>query len=239
LGIEGAINRAGDAIRDGALTDELRAALDSWRAAHKHVLNSFQSILRNRTKRGAGQQKIFVAQRLKRRVTIVDKLYREPSMQLARMDDVAGCRLIFPSIAALNKVREGMHDAQFKHKRKNAFDKYDYIKGPKITGYRGIHDIYEYVSQSKEGKPFSGLLIELQYRTYYQHAWATAVEVVTRVTENQPKFDRGDERYKEFFRLASEMIARIFEDTTSCYPAISDQELVRSFREINSEIHLL
>jgi putative GTP pyrophosphokinase len=238
-GSKGAINRAGTAIRNGTLSDANRAALDAWRAAHKHVLNSFQSILRNRTRRNPKQQKNFVAQRLKRRITIIDKLHREPAMQLARMDDVAGCRLIFPSIATLTKVRDGMHEARFKHARKNNEDKYDYIKHPKKTGYRGIHDIYEYSSQSKEGKPFSGLLIELQYRTYYQHAWATAVEVVTRITENQPKFDKGDERYKEFFRLASEMIARIFEDTTSCYPDITDAELVRRFNEIDGEIHLM
>jgi putative GTP pyrophosphokinase len=79
----------------------------------------------------------------------------------------------------------------------------------------------------------------LQYRTYYQHAWATAVEVVTRITENQPKFDRGDERYKEFFRLASEMIARIFEDSTSCYPNVPDHELASRFRDVNGEIHLM
>jgi putative GTP pyrophosphokinase len=78
-------------------------------------------------------------------------------------------------------------------------DKYNYVKSPKKTGYRGIHDIYEYNTTSKKGKPYKGLLLELQYRTRCQHAWATAVEVITRVTENQPKFDRGDERYKEFF----------------------------------------
>ena len=55
--------------------------------------------------------------------------------------------------------------------------------------------------------------MELQYRTQAQHAWATALEVVSRVTENQPKFDRGDERYMEFFRLASEIIARAHDHT--------------------------
>jgi putative GTP pyrophosphokinase len=113
-GSKGAINRAGQAVRLRALTDDDRGALDSWRAAHKHVLNSFQSILRNRARRKPDQQKIFVAQRLKRRITIVDKLHREPAMQLARMDDVAGCRMIFLSISVLDKVRSGMHRATFK-----------------------------------------------------------------------------------------------------------------------------
>jgi putative GTP pyrophosphokinase len=71
------------------LTDEEADAIETWRAAHKYVLNTFQAILRNRTKKTG----IVVAQRLKRRWTIVDKLFREPHMQLARMDDVAGLPL--------------------------------------------------------------------------------------------------------------------------------------------------
>jgi putative GTP pyrophosphokinase len=62
---------------------------------------------------------------------------------------------------------------------------------------------------------------------------------VTRITENQPKFDRGDERVKEFFRLTSEMIARIHEDLSSCYPDMPDDELVEKFNDLNAEIHLM
>jgi len=29
-----------------------------------------------------------------------------------------------------------------------------------------------------------------------QHAWATAVEVIGLITESQPKFQRGDNRYE-------------------------------------------
>ena len=62
-----------------------------WRAAPRPVLNTFQAILRNRT-RG---QDIIAAQRHKRRRTSFGKLERFPGMQLSPMDDVAGCRLIF------------------------------------------------------------------------------------------------------------------------------------------------
>ncbi|MDX5299682.1 MAG: RelA/SpoT domain-containing protein, partial [Gammaproteobacteria bacterium] len=87
--------------------------------------------------------------------------------------------------------------ARFKHKRKNNIDKYDYIKRPKSTGYRGIHDVYSYDVNSKNGDKYRGLLIEIQYRTLVQHAWATAVEVIGFITENQPKFQQGDQRYLE------------------------------------------
>jgi ppGpp synthetase/RelA/SpoT-type nucleotidyltranferase len=230
------VNRAGDAVRTGRqLSPEEVQALDAWRRAHKYVLNTFQAILRNRTK---GTQ-IVVAQRLKRRSTIVDKLFRESKMQLARMDDLAGCRMIFPDIKTLRAFRADLLKARFNHRVRNDVSKYDYIANPKRSGYRGIHDIYEYNPQSKKGAPFKGLLLEVQYRTLAQHAWATAVEVVSRITENQPKFDRGDERHKEFFRLTSEIIARTVEGTTSVYGEISNEELLKRFEAIDAEINLV
>jgi ppGpp synthetase/RelA/SpoT-type nucleotidyltranferase len=150
-------------------------------------------------------------------------------MQLARMDDVAGCRLIFPTVKTMVDFRTAFQRSQFKHRRKNELDKYDYVTNPKHTGYRGIHDVYEYNVSSGSHAALNGLLLELQYRTKAEHAWATAVEVITRVTENQPNFDRGDERYREYFRLTSEIIARTQEKMFSCYPDISNEELVARY----------
>jgi ppGpp synthetase/RelA/SpoT-type nucleotidyltranferase len=81
------------------------------------------------------------------------------------MDDVAGCRLIFKNIADLYAFRADLHKARFRHKLRNDLDKYDYIKEPKATGYRGIHDVYEYDVNSEAGKALAGLYVEIQYRT--------------------------------------------------------------------------
>jgi putative GTP pyrophosphokinase len=62
---------------------------------------------------------------------------------------------------------------------------------------------------------------------------------LSRVTENQPKFDRGDDRHKEFFRLGSEIIARTVEDRFSCRADLSDEELCRQFRELDGQINVL
>lgn len=229
------VNRAGDAVRKREQTAEDMAVIELWRAAHRSVLNTFQSILRNRT-RGTG---IVVAQRHKRRNTIFGKLRRFPSMALARMDDVAGCRLIFPSIEELTNFRAGMHAARFAHSRKNEADKYNYIANPKSTGYRGIHDVYSYDVNSTHGRNYKGLLIELQYRTVYQHAWATAVEVVGFITESQPKFQQGDKRYEEALSYASEIIARAFEARKSCHPNLSNAEVVECFLRLDDELGLM
>ena len=181
-------------------TQEDLEVINAWRAAHKPVLNTFQAILRNRT-RGTGT---VVAQRHKRKQTIFDKLRRFPKMELHRMDDVAGCRLIFPDLGSLHEFRAALHRAHFRHKRRNTVDKYDYIKYPKSTGYRGIHDVYEYDVNSEVGQVAKGLLIEIQYRTAVQHAWATAVEVIGFITSSQPKFQEGDTRYEAAMLYASE-----------------------------------
>jgi hypothetical protein len=160
-------------------------------------------------------------------------------MEMARMHDVAGCRLIFGHVVEIADFRQRFHAARFQHVLRNQVNDYDYILRPKEDGYRGIHDVYKYNVGSPGGKDWNGLQLELQYRTIFQHAWATSVEVVGLVTKHQPKFSMGDERHKEFFRLTSEIIARTCENSTSCYPDLSAKELMDRFDAIEAEINLL
>lgn len=110
-GSKSRVNLAGNNIRSKAITIEDLSVVEEWRAAHRAVLNTFQAILRTRT-RG---KNIVVAQRHKRKSTIFNKLARYPKMQLARMDDVAGCRLIFSDIQMLYNFRKNFHKARFHH----------------------------------------------------------------------------------------------------------------------------
>lgn len=234
-GSKSRVNKAGANVRAGTATPDDLRSIEEWRAAHRAVLNTFQASLRTRTR----NQSIVVAQRHKRRNTIFNKLRRIPKMELARMDDIAGCRLIFDSLDELYKFRKQFLKARFKHKRKNNIDKYDYIKNPKSTGYRGIHDVYSYDVNSKNGDKYKGLLIEIQYRTLVQHAWATAVEVIGFITENQPKFQQGDQRYLDCMALASEILARAYEDSTGPYPDLSSADLLSSFENLDDELNLI
>lgn len=234
-GSKSRVNRAGENVRAGTPTEEDLAIIEEWRAAHRAVLNTFQATLRNRT-RGTD---VTVAQRHKRKRTIFDKLRRLPRMQLSRMDDVAGCRLIFRNIKELYAFRTKFHKARFNHTRRNDLDKYDYIKTPKETGYRGIHDVYEYDVRSEAGRSLAGLYVEIQYRTLVQHAWATAVELIGFVTESQPKFQEGDKRYESAMALASEILARGFEKSKGTFPDLDDREVVRHFVDLDREIGVL
>jgi ppGpp synthetase/RelA/SpoT-type nucleotidyltranferase len=234
-GSKSRVNRAGDMVRDGTSSAEDLRVIDEWRAAHRGVLNTFQAILRRRT-RGTG---VSVAQRHKRKNTIFNKLSRLPGMSLSRMDDVAGCRLIFDTIKSLNEFRDDFHRARFKHKRRNDAHKYNYIISPKHTGYRGIHDVYEYDVNSTVGENLTGLYVEIQYRTLVQHAWATAVEVIGFITESQPKFQQGDRRYQIAMALASEILARAHERLRGPFPELTDREVVERFVKLDEELSLL
>jgi putative GTP pyrophosphokinase len=213
------VTKAGSAVRASVEGEDDKKIIENWRASHNYVLNTFQATLRRYAKGG----NITVAQRLKRRNTIYDKLKRHPGMQLARMHDIAGCRLIFEDMATLNATRLRVLGSKFKHKRRNSNDDYDYTISPKENGYRGIHDFYEYSSYSGSAKNWNGLLIELQYRTKYQHAWATAFEIVGSLTGQEAKFDRGDKDHQDFFTFIAELIARHYDKLPSSMLDVTDE----------------
>ncbi|NMM78937.1 hypothetical protein B2J88_36150 [Rhodococcus sp. SRB_17] len=178
-------------------------------------------------------------QRHKRKTTIFDKLQRQHGMDLARMDDVAGCRVICPDVQTLYAFRESMHRARFDHVLKTAPDKYDYIKVPKPDGYRGIHDVYEYNVASEEGRHLRGLRIELQYRTEIQNAWSTTNEIIAHITKgvSEPKYHRGDARYLALMSLTSELLARSFEECPGPHPDLENGELVGIYEKREAELN--
>ena len=182
------VNKAGHAIGSGTATPQDIEVMENWRASHAYILNTFQATLRNRSR----DTNAAVGTRLKRRATIENKVRRYADMQLARMHDIAGCRIIFDSIEELLQFRNELHSARFNHKRRGAEneERWNYLVHPKLDGYRGIHEVYEYDVKSEGGKTWNGLNIEIQFRTYAQHAWSTAVEVAGLLTLNKPKLAR-------------------------------------------------
>lgn len=231
------VNRAGEAIGRGHPSPEDIEVMENWRGSHAYVLNTFQANLRNRSRNSTAT----VGTRLKRRITIENKLIRFPGMQLARMHDIAGCRIIFNSVEELLSFREEFHSARFDHKRRGSADdaRWNYLLYPKPDGYRGIHEVYEYNVQSKTGKTWNGLLAEIQFRTSAQHAWSTAVEVAGLLTENKPKFGQGNPQLIEQFKAASELIARHFEGSKSCLPDISNNALREKFKNHESKTRII
>jgi hypothetical protein len=229
------IQAAGKRIVKGNATIEDTLVLENFRAAHAYIINTFQMNAR----RHASSVTHTVGQRLKRRNTIIDKLRREPSMPLHSMQDIAGCRIICGSQTDLYKVCTSLRNARFHHVRLNDAERYDYILHPKPTGYRGVHDVYEYRVQKEPSSNWNGLRIELQFRTRIQHAWATAVEVADLITSSRIKFNDAQSNYLEYFQLSSEVLARAHENQNSCCSEYSNEELVWRFKNLEDSLGLL
>lgn len=106
------------------------------------------------------QCEVEVSQRLKRVPTIINKLVREPTMQLANMQDIGGCRAVLNSFDEVRRVQRRLS------KNRPPLRVSDYIAEPRASGYRGVHVVVQY-----DGRP-----VEVQLRTQAMHEWAITVE---------------------------------------------------------------
>lgn len=197
------VNRAGDSLRNyfgqaprpeltQELLDELGDALETlfaWRTSHSKPLQTASMGLRSRVTTEGCQ--VEVSQRLKRVPTIIDKLSRQPKMNLARMADIGGTRAVLNSIDEVRRVERRLC------KTRPPKIYHDYIDEPKSSGYRGIHVISEYNDR----------LIEVQLRTRTMHEWAYMVERVTGQMGIDVKSSKGPQAVQDWFQAVSEALA--------------------------------
>jgi putative GTP pyrophosphokinase len=173
--------------------EQIFAALDvleAWRAAHARPLQAATMGLRSRVST-MGCSQIEVSQRLKRIPTIIDKLRREPGMNLGRMADIGGCRAVLRDLDEVQRVQSRYGGDAVKVRIK------DYVEQPKPDGYRAVHVIVRY----------HGRLIEVQLRTQVQHEWAYTVESVTSRLGLDVKSGGGPPPVRDWFLAVSEAMA--------------------------------
>ncbi len=206
--------------------------INNWRASHAFPLNALHVTLRGRAK--SVDVNALTAQRLKRLSSIEAKLRRFPDMKLTQMQDIGGCRAVVKDIAEVEKLIAAYRKGVAKNpKKRHAFlSEKDYISNPKPDGYRSHHLVYKYHSRARKHSAYSGLKVEIQVRTKLQHAWATAVEIISTFTGQALKSNIGDERWKRFFKLMSSEIA-----LREKRPLVPDTphdrgELVKELREL-------
>jgi putative GTP pyrophosphokinase len=190
------VNKAGKTIRAALRGDPVDfpvlvqafVVLRTHRALHQMPLTKATMGLRSMVKT-AGCQDAKISQRLKRVPTIVDKLVREPTLALATMQDIGGCRAVLATIDEVRRVERRL--------KKRMVRVSDYIAAPRASGYRGVHVIVEY----------DGRNIEVQLRTNVMHEWAVTIERLTGELREDLKSGRGPQQVLEFMRLASEAMA--------------------------------
>jgi len=129
-----------------------------------------------------------VGQRLKRVPTIIDKLTREPTMQLANMQDIGGCRAVLNSVDEVRRVQKRLS------KNRPPLRVADYIDSPRASGYRGVHVIVAY-----DDRP-----IEVQLRTRMMHDWAITVEDLSGRLEFDLKSGVGPQPVLDWLAATSE-----------------------------------
>lgn len=209
--------------------DNALEILNNWRASHAYPLQVIANDLRK------NNPDAIVVQRLKRLDSIVGKLQRNQTMNLYKMQDLGGCRVIVDSIDEVYKSLNNYRKSSFHHifKKEN-----DYIQEPKDSGYRSFHMVYQYYD-NKDLSYNKNIFIEIQFRTKLQHIWATAVEVMGIYTNSQLKASIGDEDILRFFLLTSSIFAQI-ENTPVCPNTINDKmQLIRELKEIDKKLNIV
>jgi len=200
--------------------------LTNWRSIHGYPINTFQATLREKLYKIDGDA--IVAQRLKRAPSIISKLRRFDSMQMHRMNDIAGLRAVVRDISKVRALEASYLGGRLNHELSGTKD---YITSPKDTGYRGIHLIYRYKNTKKP--EYDGLYVELQIRTRLQHAWATAVETMGTFLNHALKSSEGPDEWLKFFSLAGSAIARL--EGSEPVPGYQDLDKLRTFKAFLQE----
>lgn len=164
------LDQAGSRIRRAAklgepVTAGLLESIDRFRAWHLETVAGIQTRLTNLFHEAAGlpPERIPITSRLKTSEAIVAKLRRTPT-SLTRMQDIAGARIVVPSLNTQDLTLPMVHRLF----NESVVDTKDQREEPDEHGYRAIHVIVK----------LDGRLAEIQLRTRWQDRWAQLVEAI-------------------------------------------------------------
>ena len=198
------IDKAGETILSSKKSNEVSTAIykvNDWRTLHLPALDALQNTLIPLLRK----KKVsidFTSRRLKRLTSILYKLDINPEMKLGGMQDIGGLRVVVPTVDALNRALDVL-----KETKPEGFELVkimNYIDTPKTSGYRSIHFIYKFISDSNDT---NGMKVELQVRTKLQHNWAMAVETAGLITSTPLKSSQGADEWLIFFKIVSSLFA--------------------------------
>ena len=122
---------------------------------------------------------------------MIHKLERFPGTNLARMEDIGGCR------AVVETSREIVLLVERIERNWEIVRKRNYVETPKESGYRAIHLVTERDQHR----------VEIQLRTKSQQTWANVVEKIGARYQVPLKDEIGPEELIHWLRLAAENIA--------------------------------
>ena len=176
------IDKLGDRLRKGEITEADLRLLDEYRRsfaeAYEFVVGAIRTEMELET----------TGRPAKSTTSITEKLQRE-SIRLTQVQDIAGCRLIFPGILeqdrAVRLLTELFESALVADRRISP-----------SHGYRAVHVIVKYGEK----------LVEIQVRTSLQHVWAELSEKMSDVFDPAIKYGGGRNSLRKLLLTWSDVI---------------------------------
>jgi ppGpp synthetase/RelA/SpoT-type nucleotidyltranferase len=211
------IRNIGDSIRqtNGQLDSPLIAELEDFRVSFKPALSRIYNSLDDLSQ---SYKNSIVTFRIKRFESIIKKLERLPKMDLDRMWDIGGCRVIFQS------KRDVYSFFRQLLKEFNVVKINDYFEKPKIDGYKSLHI---YIRCEKTNK-----IIEIQLRNRDSHDWATLVEITDIVYDDNLKETIADTPRKRLLKLLSEINSLDWTEKIELQRLIRQEKYFRNLMEM-------
>lgn len=203
------IDRLGDRLRTGTLSEDDLRELNGYRQGFAPAYRDVIAIVRDRlgiepTGRPA-----------KSTTAIVDKLRRE-SIRLSQIQDIAGARLIVPSIKGQDRVVRQIAKA---FERTVIIDR----RERPSHGYRAVHVIAF----------IAGAPVEIQVRTALQHLWAELSEKLADVMDPAIKYGGGEPDVRSALTGISAAFADIEHDE---HKLLQLESRIKNLRESSPEL---
>ena len=185
---KGQIDRLGERLKEGLVSEDDLRELDAYRKSFTEAYDEVVAKIRSATGlEPTGRPR-------KTPFSILQKLRREKSMQLSRMQDIAGCRLVVAGVPEQDRlVADLVH----------AFEKATVVdrRQSPSHGYRAVHVIAKVM----------GRAIEIQVRTELQNLWAQLSEVMSDVWDPAIKYGGGHADAQRLLAVTSGNIASLEE----------------------------
>ena len=176
------IDRLGDRLREGPLSDSDLRILDDYRRSFGEAYEVVVRTIREQLKLEP------TGRSAKSTGSIIEKLHRE-SIRLSQVQDIAGCRIIVADVLEQDQVvallRDVFPDTSVVDRRVHP-----------SYGYRAVHVIVKACEK----------LIEIQVRSSLQHLWAELSEKFSDVVDPNIKYGGGKRAICAMLRFISDLV---------------------------------
>jgi hypothetical protein len=113
--------------------------------------------------------------------------------------------------------------------------RYDHVSKPKSSGYRSVHLVVEFL-ENGAGRKHAGCNVEIQLRTQLQHVWATTVEAVGSMRNEDLKAGKGCREWLRFLSLMSGHLAELESQPKGPHLPMSSKDLRDEARDLASRL---